>query len=283
MSKNKKIGDRRDAKLIKDIPPLNKIMACMYPNRCDNEAFINVDICTDKIDQLLSELNKDLKEDKYTIFHILIAALHRLIIMKPKLNYFIQNKKFYYRNDISFSFVIKKKFKESSSEGLAFLKFSKEDNLITIHNKLTSEINKNREIEEDSASKDMRIISQLPHFLVSWLVSFLNFLDRIGKYPKSLAEVDMNYASIFLSNVGSIGLNAGYHHLTNRGTNSIFVLMGKTYQKQVIENGEAVIKTFLPLGLTIDERIVDGFYYSRCIKLMEEFLNDPKILLESLK
>ena len=34
----------------------------------------------------------------------------------------------------------------------------------------------------------------------------------------------------------------------------------------------------LPLGLTLDERIADGYYYSRTVKLLKYLLQNPRLL-----
>ena len=40
----RKWGDRRDGIWLKDIPPMNRLMPDILPNRADNEAYINIDI-----------------------------------------------------------------------------------------------------------------------------------------------------------------------------------------------------------------------------------------------
>ena len=42
MKRKRKWGDRSDAVWLKDLPPLNRIMPGIMPNRADNEAYINV-------------------------------------------------------------------------------------------------------------------------------------------------------------------------------------------------------------------------------------------------
>ncbi|MBS7410339.1 MAG: hypothetical protein KIG59_05205, partial [Muribaculaceae bacterium] len=46
-----------------------------------------------------------------------------------------------------------------------------------------------------------------------------------GWVPQSIVGSDPNHAPIFLSNLGSIGLEVGYHHLVNWGTNSCFIVI----------------------------------------------------------
>ena len=40
----RKWGDRKDGTLMRDISSMHYIMPLMYPNRCDNEAFMHIRI-----------------------------------------------------------------------------------------------------------------------------------------------------------------------------------------------------------------------------------------------
>ena len=42
-----------------------------------------------------------------------------------------------------------------------------------------------------------------------------------------MIATDPYYSSVVLSNLGSIGLKCGYHHLTNWGTCSLFCIIGQ--------------------------------------------------------
>ena len=104
-------------------------------------------------------------------------------------------------------------------------------------------------------------------------------LDRKGKVPYDLIRTDPNYASIFLTNLGSIGLDAGYNHLNNWGTNSFFGVIGKKHlAPEWHEDGSCTVHPVLDLGLTLDERIGDGFYYSGTVRLLRKLLENPELL-----
>ena len=83
-----------------------------------------------------------------------------------------------------------------------------------------------------------------------------------------------------MSNIGSIGSKeAIYHNITDFGTNSILVTMGKIYKKEIInEDGKKEIRDFCNFGITLDERIADGFYMIKSIQLLEYILDNPKLL-----
>ena len=108
---------------------------------------------------------------------------------------------------------------------------------------------------------------------------FACFLDRHGWVPRSLIATDPCYASVVLSNLGSIQLHAGYHHLCNWGTNSIFGVIGEKKKRPFYdEDGNMEMRDSLDLGLTVDERIADGYYFSKTIRLLRKLLENPELL-----
>ena len=111
----------------------------------------------------------------------------------------------------------------------------------------------------------------------------LFYLDKRGKVPYDLVKEDPNYATVFLTNLGSIGLKAGYHHLSNWGTCSIFVVLGEKYTAPVYdEAGNVEMREFMDVGITLDERIADGFYYSKTIKILKHLLQNPELLEQDI-
>ena len=111
------------------------------------------------------------------------------------------------------------------------------------------------------------------------IVAILRALDEHGHMPKDLANEDPYNSTVFISNLGSIKLNAGYHHLTNWGTNSVFVVVGEKHMQPFYnEDGSVMVKPALNLGLTLDERIADGYYYSKTVRLLKKFLAEPELL-----
>lgn len=111
----------------------------------------------------------------------------------------------------------------------------------------------------------------------------LNNTEIIPKVPKSMIESDPYYATVVLSNLGSIKLRSGYHHLTNWGTNSLFCIVGeKKWRPFFDREGNYVMKDSVELGITIDERLADGYYYSKSIRLLKKLLENPELLEKPL-
>ena len=276
----RKWGDRKDGIWLKDLPAMNRIMPGIMPNRADNEAHINVEVDLRPLDAYLAQKNQGRTEDKYTYFHVISAAIAKAFILRPRMNRFICNKRIYQHRDLTLAFVVKKQFSDKSEEGLAFLSIDDKETMDSYHSKIMSVIHDNRRSDiKDTSTGAMDIINKLPQWLINLILSTTLWLDKHGWAPQFLIGTDPNHASIFLSNLGSIGLEGGYHHLVNWGTNSCFIVLGKKYmKKEYFKDGSSDLYEVIPLGITLDERIADGYYYSGTVALVKELLAHPELL-----
>ena len=280
MKKIRRRGDRKDGKLIRDLDPLHYVTGILYPNRCDNEAYISERIDLTAVNAYLEQKNADGPEYKYNLFQIIAAALTKTIYLRPKLNRFIVNGKFYQRNEVSTSFVVKRQFSDKGEEVLAFLHAKADDTLDSIHEDIFRQVSTFRGSDYvDPSSNAMDIFNKMPMWMSRSLIKTVMVLDRHGKVPTFLIETDPYYSSCVISNVGSIKLKSGYHHLTNWGTCSLFCLIGEVKNRPVYaDDGSYKMVPTVDLGLTIDERLADGYYYSKSIKLLEHLITHPELL-----
>jgi len=279
-TKKKKWGDRPDAVWLKDLPSMNRIMPCIMPNRADNEAYISVDIDYKPLETYLVKKNEGLTEDKYTFFHVIACAIGKAFVLRPKMNRFVCNKRVYQRNDITVAFTVKKKFDDRAEEALALFKIGEKETMDSFHEKIMKVIHVTKsDTEKDTSTGAMDILSKLPQWTINLVTGFVLWLDKRGWAPQSLIGSDPNHAAIFLSNLGSIGLEVGYHHLVNWGTNSCFIVLGKKHMKMFhYADGTEELKEVIPLGITLDERIADGYYYSGTVALVKKLLENPELL-----
>ena len=135
----------------------------------------------------------------------------------------------------------------------------------------------------DGGTESLNAVASLPGFLTKPVGAVARWLDRHGWMPKSVTEGDPFYGSVYLSNLGSIKLQAGYHHLANWGTCSVFCTIGQIKKRPLYNaDGTSEIRECVDLGLTIDERIADGYYYARTVKLLKTLLENPELLEKPL-
>ena len=279
----KKRGDRKDAYLIRDLDAMHAFAPYIIPDRVANEAVCVEQIDVTEMEKYLESKNASNPQYKYTMFHVICAALAKTLYLRPTMNTFIAGHRYYSRKDISFSFVAKKELKDHSYEALAIIRLDKEDKTSPIeqlHNKICSFVHGVRkEGKTDSTTQDIEFLNKFPRPILRFLMKILRWLDYHGKVPNFLSKDDPYYSSVFISNLGSIKMSASYHHLTNYGTNSIFVIIGEKKKRPVFnDDGTYEMRDTLELGLTIDERIADGIYFSNSIKLMKTLIQNPYLL-----
>lgn len=274
-----KLGERRDGKLLKNIDSMHFIMPLMYPNRCDNEAFISEQIDITNVMEYLEKKNASGPDYKYNFFQVMVTAVLKTITLRPQLNRFITNGNLYQRNEVTSAFTIKKIFSDNGEEALAFIHSRGEDTIDSIHDEIYRQVSYVRHEGKDKSTESMDILQKTPLPLKKALGVGARFLDRHGWMPQSVIETDPFQSSVVLANLGSIKLKSGYHHLTNWGTTSVFVIIGEMKKRPFYdEEGNTEMRMSVDIGLTVDERISDGYYCSKSIRLLKHLLENPELL-----
>ncbi|MCR5356603.1 MAG: 2-oxo acid dehydrogenase subunit E2 [Lachnospiraceae bacterium] len=264
----RRLGDRRDGTLIRDIDSMHYIMPLIMPNRCDNEAHLTLSVDISFTEQYVREFNKSHPDINISVFDIVIAAALKMIRLRPHINRFITNNNLYQRNNLSAAF--------DGDETLARIFVDDDDNLESIILKVRGQIALCK-TQDDDATEAMNFIKKIPGKHLVGMIA--RFLDRHGWMPESVISGDTYQSSVVLANLGSFGLNTIYHHLLNWGTTSLFIVVGsKQNRTRLNRDGSVTTKRELDLAFTIDERISDGFYYARSMRLIKLLVENPTLM-----
>lgn len=275
--------DRYDGWYIQGLDSLHIMMPYFFGPRTKNEAVMSEIIDLTEVDKYLAGKNSGENADfKYTWFHFIVAALSKAILLRPKMNYFISGHRFYERKKIQISFIVKRQFNEQSEETEAKFVLDPDGGspVDQVHDYVQKFVHKVR-VEDKTVGVDgaLNIVKHLPRPLFRLLGSTLRWLEYHGWYPKSLAKDDPCYSSVFVTNLGSIKLNADYHHLFDWGTNSFFVVISEKKLRPFFkEDGSYDMRNTIKVGLTIDERIADGYYFAKTLRLVRHIFAHPELL-----
>ncbi|MBR4928607.1 MAG: hypothetical protein IKZ63_03805 [Oscillospiraceae bacterium] len=270
--------ERRDAVRV-DVDGLHAMFPYVMKNRTDAEVMAQEEI---DVTDLLDWMKKENEENgtNYKIFHAVCTAIAKTMYHRPLLNRFISGRYYWQRKEISLSFTAKRQFADGAQESLVFMT-AKDDMVIDdFSKKILGEVTKMREAGKNDLDDLMDKIAKFPRWFMEIFFWIVYRLEYHGIMPKALTDGDSNYASIFLTNLGSIGAGASYHHLNNYGTNSFFVIIGTMFKKNDAEGRE---RTYLPMSVILDERIADGFYFVRSLKYFEWLMQHPDELKKPLK
>ncbi len=115
-------------------------------------------------------------------------------------------------------------------------------------------------------------MGDLPNSLLRLGIGCVRALDALGLLPEAMIRSDPMYASVFVANLGSVGLDAGYHHLWEYGTIPIFCVLGRV--RAGADGRRRVV-----LKYTYDERTEDGLYCARSLEILRELLEKPSLLV----
>ena len=277
----RKHGDRYDGRWVKDVTGLTTIMMHIMPNRTDSEVYLNEKIDATEVVKFLEKKNAAHPEYKTTIFHALLIAVARMLRERPKMNRFVQGRRMYERYETSLAFMAKRRFTDGAEEAFMYFVPKDEDNLDSLSFEVAGKVHEARKSEKAVGGFDSVVDSfaKIPRLLLMLVVRIVRYLDFWGVNPKALTTGDSNYSSVLLSNLGSIRGPAVYHHLNNYGTNSIMITVGTLHKEElVMPDGRKEIRDVLEIGATIDERIGDGFYFVRSLKLVEYLFAHPELL-----
>ncbi len=273
-------GHRSDGKKVKNLPPIFRVIPCIMLERCDSEVYFKQDIPLKTLDEYIDK--KAVEGIRLSYMNIIYAALVRIIHERPRLNRFAKNGTIYQRNKIFVSLAIKKSLTDDGQETVTKIPFEGTENILEIKEKLDAVVGENKDTKtENSMDKTAKILSLVPNGVILSAVKFLNFLDKHGIMPKSLINASPFHTSVFLTNVGSLGIDSIYHHLYNFGTTSMFFSMGKKKKSYIYEEDEIHEEKCITIAFVGDERICDGYYYATSFKQLVKYLKKPELLEET--
>lgn len=174
MAERIKRGDRKDGVWLKDLDPLHGFMPYLYPNRADNEAFIQEQIDITALNDYLKKKTEGDPEFKYTYLHAIVAALVRTITLRPKMNRFISGNRIYQRRWITAAFMVKRQFADESSESIFYKAFGDDDNIDTIHQSIKERVTSFRKgSAEDNSTDKMGLLLRMPPFMMRLVMKIL--------------------------------------------------------------------------------------------------------------
>ena len=274
--------ERRDGKRIIWPDGYHNILPYIMPKRTEAEVSLTEQFDVTDLVKYMAERNEK-EGTNLKIFHAICTAIARTVYHRPKLNYFISGRRYYERPDITLSFVVKQQFKDDADETLMFMKVDPDMNLDSVSKLIIGDVTKVRKEKSNDLDKLMNFVGSLPRPILEAFFGSLKILEYHGIMPKALTAGDPNYSSVLLSNLGSIKSDSCYHHLSNYGTCSVMITIGVLHKEQKqMPDGSWQPRDVINCTFTIDERLADGFYYAKSLRIAKYVLEHPETMIEPI-
>ena len=272
--------DRKDAYYVKPDEASGVIILYLSPKKMNN--VININLAIDATGIL--EFVKRKKEEGYvniSIFTVILTSAIRLCAMRPKLNRFVKMSRLYERKEISMGFIAATSLDEDGKRVILKPTFDPSSTVYEVADKVKADVKKVREGKAWGTESSIEKIIKLPRPIIKLIAWTVRRLDQRGWVPADLIQTDPNHATIFISNMGSIGGAAPFHHLDEFGTNSIFACIGKIrHESRLDKDGNMAEVPIVDIALTIDERIADGIYFTKSMEEWSKMLANPDSLCD---
>ena len=272
---------RPDGAPVRDLPLLRRFMPFLLRGRNESVVYLDQTIDVGAALSWLEQVNAT-RTDAHllTFYHVVLAALVRTLAERPRLNRFVSGGRIWQRKDLSISFAVKKQLSDKASMTTVKVVFDPNDRLEDVARRVREQIQRGRGERRTTSEVEMAVVSSLPNFALRWLMALQRWADRFNLLPAAMIAGDPLYASAFVANLGSVGLEAPFHHLFEYGNVPIFVTIGRIHKAPIVLADDTLgVGTVVQCKYSLDERIADGFYCARSLDLFKRWLADPQMLM----
>jgi hypothetical protein len=270
---------RSDGAYIADLPHFTRLMPYLAGSRTDSTIFFEQDLDVTHAIAYLRARTRAAGERRVGLFQAVLCAAVRTIALRPKLNRFVSGYNYYQRNRIVFNFVAKKQLTDEGAEINITIPFAPDETLSSLAFKVNAHVSKGKEEAGTEGDRLNAFLVRLPRWMIRLVIATLRFLDYHNMLPGSFISSMPFWASIFFTNVGSVGIDAPFHHNFNLGTCGFFIALGKIRSEQVpTGQGGTERRDRVRVTYTYDDRIVDGIYCGRAIDMFRGFVESPEQL-----
>ena len=220
-------------------------------------------------------------EQPIKLFDIVTAAIAQTLRERPGLDRFVAGGKIYQRRQTHVSFAVKRAKHDYAALRTVKLLVQDGESFTDFCTRLRRAIDKERcETQLRPVEKEVRFFLAIPGALLAAGVWLARMCDWWGLFPAALIKNDPLYASVFVANVGSLGISRVRHHLYEYGTVSLFCAVSEVADEVIVGPlSEPVTAPVLRLNWTFDERINDAHYCVESLRRVHDYVVNPNMLL----
>ena len=273
-------GFRSDGVRVKDVDSEAMLVPYIMKTRNDATNYTLMDVRCEAMDEWIRE-KREKEGEVFSYMDVLVASAVRIYALRQKLNRFSIGNKIYQRNGLYVSFTAKRGLNDDAPDNTMKMRFTGRENIYQVRDILNNAI-KTSTTGSNGTNKTANVFKFIPSFLVNMGVGCLKLMDKWGMLPKKIIEVSPFHTSFYLTNLKSLRGDWIFHHIYNFGTTGMFFSIGKERQQAVVENDELAIGKVLTLGITVEERYCDGFYFVRSVRMWKKLIENVKELEKEL-
>jgi len=262
---------RPDGKPCPDVAPTRRIMPFIMRGRNESAVFFEQQIDLTRTLPFIEAWNAAHPDLKVSVFHVFLWSLVHALAARPRLNRFVMGSRLWQRDGIWVSFSIKKHVDDDSPLVVLKRRFEPDVSFEETVKLVYGDVARGRGDTKSQVDKELSFFLRLPGPLLRAGIALIRWLDRWNLLPGSFIHPDPMYASFFVANLGSVQLEAAFHHLYEYGNCPFFGAIGRIKQVVTAEG----TRPMCSIKYTFDERIEDGLYCARGLDLLKQRMEHP--------
>ncbi len=275
---------RAGARYLKTLTPIERLMPHVMPKRSDSQVFFTDDIDCTAIDAYIKE--KKEQGINMTYLDVFVAAGVRMYAKRPALNRFVMGGRIFANDKIWVSMALKKSLRDNEPSTTIKIPFTGHETIFEVKEQFDNQIHTNKDMDnENDLDKLAGVLSRIPNWVMRWAFALIRVLDRSSLLPQAVVDASPFHGGLFITYLKSLGIPGIYHHIYDLGTIGQFIAVGKERLAPVVDQktGEIQVKKIMSMMVVADERICDGLYYARSMRLFRRLLENPWGLEERLE
>ena len=269
------LNRRPDGTLAQDVPAYRRIMPYIMRGANESAVYFELPCNVTKTQVFIDEFNQSHSETPISVFHVVLWAVVQVIEKRPRLNRFVAGGRLWVRDGIWLTYSAKKRKDDDAPVLMLKRRFDPKESFEELVQGQYARLREGRSNKKSSLDKELAGLLKLPGLGLRALLRVGKAADALGLVPKAFIDNDPMFASAVIANLGSLKMDAGYHHLYEYGNVPIFCVIGQCKDRAIVENGEVVKRPITPLKFTYDERVEDGLYAQRALQLLQKYVEDP--------
>jgi pyruvate/2-oxoglutarate dehydrogenase complex dihydrolipoamide acyltransferase (E2) component len=266
---------RPDGRASTEVPGYRRFMPALMPTRNGSIVFFDRVVEVEAAERFVAETRAAHPELHPTLFHVVLWSLGRMFDRHPHLNRFLAGGQLYDRDGVWISFTVKTELSEDGTLVEVKHRCDPTQPFPDFVRDIESSVVAARAGAEAAVDKELSLFLHLPPVLRRGVVLLAGLAHDLNLLPRALIAGDPFFASVFVTNLGSVGIDAAFHHLYEHGTIPLFCTVGLVHDGVVARNGRPEVARVASLKFSYDERVEDGLYAARALQYLCSILQDP--------
>lgn len=271
---------RSDGVLVRGLPAMRRIMPYVMRGRNESAVYVPSRVDVTKAKRWLWAYNRAHRDAVCTILGLGLYVAKAFLTQFPDFDRFVAGRRIWQRKETTISLVVKESLELAAPAFTIKIPLGDlSETLPEFSRRLADALRSGAELQK-RAEDEARLLLRFPDSIVRLVLWGRDRLDEWCLLPSRFLKDDPLCTSMFIANLGSLGISEAFHHLYESGTCSTFAVFGAVRRESLIDaDGTPRVCDVLPVSWTVDDRVADGFRCAEAMRWFQARLEDPSVLL----